>query len=132
MERGVGEAGAVRRGGGFDVVSFILLLLLARPQSSGALQHPDVLGARPFVEHRDTVFHFVPGLQDAARHRTESLGVHVEVFRASRELKISRTHEEVQQKTTYRRRPPPFVGWPAPGRPQLDLSTLLASGLLRH
>ena len=43
--------------------------------------------------------------------------------RASRGQKISRTHEEVQQKTTYRRRPPPFVGWPAPGRPQLDLST---------
>ena len=49
---------------------------------SGTLQHAHVLGARALVEHRDTVFHFVPGLQDAARHRTESLGVHVEVFRA--------------------------------------------------
>ena len=68
MECCDGEAGAVRRGGGFDVVSFILLLLLARPQSSGALQHPDILGPRALVENRDAVFYLVSGLQDASRH----------------------------------------------------------------
>ena len=52
------------------------------PSYSGALQHANVLGARALVEHRDTVFHFVPGLQDAARHRAQSLGMHVEVFGA--------------------------------------------------
>ena len=63
MEFCNGEAGAVRRGRGFAFVSVSVTL-----SYSGALQQPDVLGARAFVEYRDTVFYLVSGLQDASRH----------------------------------------------------------------
>ena len=74
MESCDGEAGAVRRGRGFAFVSVLLSVTLSY---SGALQHPDVLGARAFVEHRDTVFDLVAGPQDASRHGTQGLGVHM-------------------------------------------------------
>ena len=41
-----------------------------------------VLGAGDKVEYRVAVFNLIAGLQNAARHRTESLGVYVQVFRA--------------------------------------------------
>ena len=72
------EAGAVRRGGGFAFVS----AFVCYSSYSGALQHADVLGARALVEDRDAVFDLVPGPKDAARHRTQGLGVHVDVVRA--------------------------------------------------
>ena len=78
MERGVGETGAVRRGRGFTFVSVFVCTL----SYSGALQHAHVLGPRALVEHRDAVFYLVSGLQDAARHCTESLGVDVDVVGA--------------------------------------------------
>ena len=65
MECCDGEAGAVRRGGGFDVVSVFVSVTLSY---SGALQHAHVLGARALVEDRDAVFYLVSGLQDASRH----------------------------------------------------------------
>ena len=73
MARGDGEAGAVRRGGGFTFVSVVCCLL----SYSGALQHAHVLGPRALVEHRDTVFDLVAGPQDASRHGTQGLGVHM-------------------------------------------------------
>ena len=77
MEFCNGEAGAVRRGRGFAFVSVSVTL-----SYSGTLQHAHVLGARALVEDRDAVFDLVTGLQDAARHRTQGLGVDVDVVGA--------------------------------------------------
>ena len=77
MEFCNGEAGAVRRGRGFAFVSVSVTL-----SYSGALQHADILGPRAFVEYRDTVFDLVTRPKDAARHRTESLRMHVDVVGA--------------------------------------------------
>ena len=72
MEFCNGEAGAVRRGRGFAFVSVSVTL-----SYSGTLQHAHVLGPRALVEHRDTVFDLVAGPQDASRHGTQGLGVHM-------------------------------------------------------
>ena len=78
MVRGGGEAGAVRRGGGFAFVS----VFVCYSSYSGTLQHAHVLGARALVEDRDAVFDLVSGLQEAARHGTQGLGVDVDVVGA--------------------------------------------------